>query len=67
MSVKSFQTTPYGDFAALGRRENKANQSQFPALQLFREKNLLLKFRGYFRYIVDGSYLYAYKTLSILC
>jgi hypothetical protein len=46
----------YGDFDGPGRRENIANQSQSVALEWFREKNLLLKFRGSFRYMFDGSY-----------
>jgi hypothetical protein len=56
IGAKSFAGEDYESRRAGGLRENKVNQSQFPGLELFREKNLLLKFRGYFRYIFDGSY-----------
>jgi len=39
-----------------GGEKTKPIQSQFPAGELFREKNLLFKFLGSFRYIFDGKY-----------
>ena len=68
-------------FAVLGCEKTKPIQSQFISVQrsefcglrqdeekeLFREKNLLFQFLGSFRYIFDGKYRYADKTVSILC
>ncbi len=44
-----------------------SGQRQNEEKELFREKNLLFKFPGSFRYIFDGSYRYADKIVSVLC